>query len=114
MAQGRISKRSVDDLTCPAGKDREILWDNELAGFGVAAHAAGSKTYVVQYRQHGRSRRATIGKHGRLTPDQARSEAKKLLGSVETGADPIKARQEARAVRTQTRSRHRCDDSRAA
>jgi integrase len=35
-----------------------------------------------------------------LTPDEARSEAKKLLGVVETGADPIEARREAHAVRT--------------
>ena len=44
----------------------------------------GKKVYVAQYRQDGRSRRATIGEHGRLTPDEARSEAKKLLGVVET------------------------------
>jgi integrase len=97
---GRISKRSVDDLTCPHGKDREFLWDDALAGFGIAAFPTGRKVYVVQYRQNGRSRRANIGEHGPLTPVEARKEAKKLLGAVETGADPIEARREARAVRT--------------
>ncbi len=100
MPRGRISKRSVDALICPPGLDRELLWDESLAGFGVAAFPSGKKVYVAQYRQNGRSRRANIGAHGRLTPDQARSEAKKLLASVETGADPIQARREARAVRT--------------
>lgn len=100
MPQGRISKRSVDALVCPLGKDRELLWDDDLSGFGVAAHASGKKVYVAQYRQNGRSRRMTIGSHGRLTPDQARSEAKKLLGRVESGADPIEAKRAARAVRT--------------
>jgi hypothetical protein len=47
-----------------------------------------------------RSRRANIGEHGRLTPEEARSLAKKLLGVVESGGDPIEARREARAVRT--------------
>ena len=47
----------------------------------------------------GRSRRSTIGDHGRLTPDQARSQAKALLGAVEQGADPIEERRKARAVR---------------
>jgi Arm DNA-binding domain len=56
--------------------------------------------YVAQYRQAGRSRRAAIGEHGRLTPDEARSEAKKLLGLVEAGADPIAERHKERAVRT--------------
>jgi integrase len=100
MPLGRISKRSVDALACPAGKDREFLWDDALAGFGVAAYPQGRKTYVVQYRNGGRSRRSTIGDHGRLTPEEARSEAKKLLGSVEKGEDPIAARKAARAVRT--------------
>jgi integrase len=100
MPQGRISKRSVDALVCPVGRDREFLWDDALAGFGVGVFPTGRKVYVAQYRQHGRSRRANLGEHGRLTPDEARSLAKKLLGVVETGADPIEARRDARAVRT--------------
>jgi integrase len=100
MPQGRISKRSVDALVCPAGRDREFLWDDSLAGFGVGVFPTGRKVYVAQYRQHGRSRRSNLGEHGRLTPDEARSLAKRLLGVVETGADPIEARRGARAVRT--------------
>jgi hypothetical protein len=80
LPQGRISKKTVDALVCPPGKDRVFLWDAVLSGFGVAAFASGKKVYVAQYRQNGRSRRATIGEHGRLTPEQARTEAKRLLG----------------------------------
>jgi hypothetical protein len=100
MLRGRISKRSVDALECSVGKDRDFLWDDALAGFGVGVFPTGRKVYVAQYRQNGRSRRANIGENGRLTPDEARLLAKKLLGSVETGADPIEARKAARAVRT--------------
>ncbi len=100
MPQGRITKRAVDALQCPAGKDRGFLWDDALAGFGVGAFPTGRKVYVAQYRQNGRSRRVTIGEHGRLTPDEARSQAKTILGAVETGADPIEERRAARAVRT--------------
>lgn len=100
MAQGRVTKRAVDALQCRAGKDRAILWDDALAGFGVAAFPTGRKVYVAQYRKDGRSRRLTIGEHGRLTPDEARSQAKIILGAVETGADPIADRRAAREVRT--------------
>jgi Arm DNA-binding domain len=100
MPRGRISKRSVDALACPAGKDREFLWDDGLSGFGAAAFPTGKKVYVCQYRQDGRSRRSNIGEHGRLTPDEARSEAKKLLGIVEGGSDPIAERKKERGVRT--------------
>ena len=99
MPQGRVTKRAVDALQCPAGKDRDFLWDDALAGFGVAAFPTGRKVYVAQYRKDGRSRRVSIGEHGRLTPDEARSQAKTILGAVETGADPIAERRAARAVR---------------
>jgi integrase len=119
--KGKITKRSVDALNCPAGKDREVLWDDALSGFGVVAFppakkardgeapdeeapskkkAPGKKVYVVQYRQAGHSRRSTIGEHGRLTPDEARRLAKVELGAVEGGADPIEERRRDRAVRT--------------
>jgi integrase len=100
MPSGRITKRAVDALQCPAGHDRDFLWDDALAGFGVAAFPSGKKVYVAQFRKDGRSRRVAIGEHGRLTPDEARSQAKTILGAVETGADPIAERRAAREVRT--------------
>src|ERR1700730_14563310 len=100
MATGAITKSKVDALQCPAGKDREILWDDSVRGFGVVAFRNGGKVYVAQYRKDGRSRRTRIGDHGRLTPDEARKLAKVILGAVETGADPIAERRAAREVRT--------------
>ena len=100
MPRGRITKRAVDALQCPAGRDRDFLWDDALAGFGVAAFPSGKKVYVAQFRKDGRSRRVALGEHGRLTPDEARSQAKTILGAVETGADPIAERRAAREVRS--------------
>ena len=104
MATGPITKTSVDALTCPPSKDREILWDGghkeAVRGFGVAAFRNGGKCYIAQYRKDGRSRRTRIGEHGRLTPEQARKDARKILGLVEGGADPIAERKAAREVRT--------------
>ncbi len=97
MPADRISKRTVDAL-CPADRDN-YLWDTELAGFGVKATPAGSLVYLVQYRlggRRGRTRRVTIGRHGALTPDQARKEAKRILGEVAAGDDPAEKRSEAR------------------
>jgi integrase len=96
MTTGRISKKSVDALTCPPGKDREALWDEDLAGFGVVAFPSGSKAYIIQYRKDGGSHRITVGKHGRFTPDEARSEAKKMLGLIEAGSDLLADKRTAR------------------
>lgn len=104
MATGPITKTSVDALACPPSKDREILWDGghreAVRGFGVAAFRNGGKCYIAQYRKDGRSRRTRIGEHGRLTPEEARRQAKVVLGAVEGGKDPIAERKAAREVRT--------------
>jgi integrase len=100
MAIGAITKSSVDALECPPGKDRQILWDSGVRGFGVIAFRNGGKVYCAQYRKDGRSRRTRIGDHGRLTPEDARKLAKVILGAVESGSDPIAERRAAREVRT--------------
>lgn len=101
MAVGSIRKTSVDALRSAGGKDA-YLWDARLTGFGVKVTPTGSKTYLVQYRMGGRSsptRRYTIGKHGRWTPERARSEARRILGLIETGVDPQQSKaQERREV----------------
>ena len=100
MATGTINIPSVAALGCPEGKDRGILWDDSLRGFGVVAFRNGGKCYIVQYRQHGRSRRARIGDHPSLTPAEARKLARRLLGAIEGGSDPLEERRKARAVPT--------------
>jgi integrase len=101
MSTRRISKSTVDSLFCPPGKDRDIVWDDKLKGFGVIVYpTTGLKTYVAQYRKDGRSHRVIIGKHGRLTPDEARREAKALLGDVEKGANPALERRTKREAPT--------------
>ncbi len=95
MPTGHISKRSVDARK-PEFKD-SYLWDDELAGFGLKVTPAGRKVYLIQYRlggRKGRVRRVTIGVHGRITPEQARIEAKRLLGIVASGDDPAELKQQ--------------------
>lgn len=62
--------------------------------------ASGQKTYIVQFRRDGRSHRVKIGAHGPITPEQARTEAKRLLGRIVDGADPNAEKRERRAART--------------
>jgi integrase len=99
----KLSKRSVDEAV-PGGRDL-FLWDSDLAGFGLKVSRAGRKVYVCQYRvgggRRGAVRRYTIGVHGSpWTADQARTEAKRILGLAAHGEDPAAAKQEARAALT--------------
>lgn len=95
MAVKTITKRAIDALRCPS-KDRTFLWDDELPGFGVAAMASGSKIYVIQFKRGGKTRRRTVGKHGRLTPDEARKIAKTMLGAIEDKTGRLKREVKAR------------------
>jgi integrase len=94
VASGQITKRLVDSLKSRDGE--YFVWDGSLAGFGVRVQATGARSYVVKYRAgSGRgapTRRLTLGKVGTLTPDEARTLAKKMLGSVAHGADPAAQR----------------------
>ncbi|MBC9207533.1 tyrosine-type recombinase/integrase [Roseomonas aerophila] len=92
----KITKRIVDAAEPRAAE--YFLWCDELPGFGLRVYPSGRKGYLVQYRSAGRSRRANIGLHGRLTPDEARKEAMSLLGQVARGGDPA----EERATRRKT------------
>ncbi len=96
----KISKRTVDAAT-PDPNRRFFLWDTEIKGFGLLVLPSGVKSYVLQYRtQDGNSRRATIGKHGSITPDEARAKADTMRRAVVEGRDPLAEKRERRYAAT--------------
>jgi Arm DNA-binding domain len=98
-----LTKETVDRATSRAAP----YWDSALPGFGLRVGRTGSKTFFVRYRPRGTGRNGpkrffTLGKYGPLTPDQARSEAKRILGQVASGQDPAATIAEARDAVTVT------------
>ena len=98
MATGRITKRAVDAFQ--SEKNGDILWDDTLKGYGVKGYLTGRKVYLTQFRASGRNRRVTIGVHGPVTPDQARTEAARILAEVAAGRDPAETKTQAKAMPT--------------
>lgn len=99
----RITKRTVD--AAKAGERLYRIWDSDVKGFGLRVTPAGVKSYILAYRsgEGGRSspkQEFTIGRHGVLTPDEAREKAAKLLASVKDGGNPQALRVAARAELT--------------
>ena len=80
--------KSVVDAATPREKQFTI-WCRELKGFGAFVQPSGSRTYFVDYRNgDGVRKRMTIGRHGKITADQARKLAIATLGETVKGRDP--------------------------
>lgn len=86
----KLTKRVVD---AAAVREKDyFIWDDELPGFGLRIFASGKRSYLIQYRAAGRTRRYTIGLHGIWTAETARQEAKVQLGRVAQGDNPSEER----------------------
>ena len=82
----KLTKRIVDAAMI---KDKPYeLWDEEVKGFALRVYPSGVKSYMIQYRAKGRTRKFTLGKHGTLTPDDAKKLAKAHLVDVIKGGNP--------------------------
>jgi integrase len=87
-----LTAKSTAALQLPTGKADAIYFDEQFRGFGyrLRAGAGGNvlRSWIVQYRRAGGTRRITLGNAAVLSAEQARKEAKKALGRVAIGEDP--------------------------
>jgi integrase len=99
VASKRIGKREITGL-----RRGQIVWDSAVPGFGARRQRGTLVAYILKYRTaEGRQRWHTIGRHGSpWTPDTARDEAKRLLGSVAGGLDPAALKKAKRAAQSVT------------
>ena len=96
----KLTKKAVEALNTPERGDL-VAWDSLMPGFGVRLKPSGKKTYSIQYRNaQGRSRRMSLGSHGRITAAQAREDARILLTEATRGSDPAEEKARGRDVPT--------------
>jgi hypothetical protein len=91
----------------PDGRAKATLyWDDALPGFGLRVSVDGQvKSYVAQLRVAGRSVRTKIGRADRLTPKEARDEARKVLGKMQAGENPVAQRRQAKVAAVREKER---------
>ncbi len=102
MRKIKLNKESVDALPIPE-KGYTLAWDTDLTGFGVRVMSSGTKTFVLQQRIHGKDRRMTLGRHGKVTPEQARKLAKITTGQIASGGDPVAEKRRKKAAQVTLR-----------
>jgi integrase len=95
----RLTAKTVAALQL-GGKTDVIHFDQEMPGFGFRLRAGSGGTvrrsWVVQYRRAGASRRVLLGSAEVLGAEAARAAAKKVLAKVALGEDPANARADRR------------------
>jgi len=96
----KLTARTVAALRLPVGKNDAIYFDDALPRFGYRLRkGADNKTlrsWIVQYRHAGATRRMTLGPDGVLNAEGARRKALQALGRVADGTDPQADRQDRR------------------
>lgn len=102
MARKKLTKTNIEEARHEgSAKAQFILWDTELAGFGcrIYPEAAGrsKRSFLILYRHGTKRRMLTIGDWPAMTPDEARTEARKLLAH-RRDIDPAARRDAAKAA----------------
>ena len=97
-----IEKRRIGLREVRAIPAQGIIHDDAIPGFAARRQKGSAVTYLLRYRtQDGRQRWHRIGRHGApWTPDEAREEARRILGEVARGVDPAGEREAKRKALT--------------
>jgi hypothetical protein len=96
----KLTKRAVESLK--PGPAPVVRYDDRLSGLGMRVMPSGRRFYFVRYRnKYNRSRWFSIGEHGKITADIARSTAQRILQAVIVNeSDPSGERESFRAAPT--------------
>jgi len=88
----KLNAKTITALALPLGKVDHIVWDDEIAGFGhrmrIGAGGKMLKSWILQYKHAGATRRLLLGSVAALGAEQARAAARKARAKVELGQDP--------------------------
>lgn len=94
----KLTKSFVDSLPSPES-GQTFYRDSELKGFGLRV-GSNTRVYFAESKINNKTVRVTIGHHGVFTAEQARNEAKNVLGMIARGINPndINKAEKAKAV----------------
>jgi len=97
MAKLKITKLAVEKCPFPE-KGQKLYFDTQMIGFGLCV-GKKTKTYFAQRQTGKKTERVTIGRHGDITAEEARSEARDKLAELARGKTSNRARRKSLTLR---------------
>jgi integrase len=94
----RLTVKSAADTQLPAGKSDHVVFDDDIAGFGLRLRNGGTRTWIYRYRIGRKQRSITLGNAKSVPLVLARANAGQLEAKVRLGGDPALDKQAARAA----------------
>jgi integrase len=96
MPIAKLTKLQVDRLLFTHEPGKQVLYyDTELKGFGLRV-SNSTKTYFAETKVQGKTVRVSLGKHGVVTAEEARKEAKVQLAAMTKDINPNQVQRENR------------------
>jgi integrase len=92
----KLTVKTTDGIKLPTGKSDCIVFDDDIAGFGLRLREGGSRTWVYQYRIGKKQRRMVLGSAKSVPLSLARKNAGDLEAKVRLGGDPAMNKENAR------------------
>lgn len=89
----KLTKEAVEKLPAPELGYR-LYPDSELPSFGVWVTSGGIKSYYLERRIRGRTRRMKICRAEEKSPEWARNHARTLIGEIIQGKDVVAGRKQ--------------------
>ena len=78
LTDTRISRLKAEDV-------EYMVWDTQIAGFGIRVRPSGHKSYVYHRHAEGQSRKFTLGPVALGNVDEARLDCMKVWGRMQSG-----------------------------
>jgi hypothetical protein len=79
----RLTDRGIAALK--SADTDQYYFDSEVSGLAVRVYPTGSKVFVFDWRENGKQRRATIGRHPAWTIGKARTHASRMRLKADVG-----------------------------
>lgn len=95
-----FTKAALEKTGCPAGQDREYIYDLRTPALAFCTTATGHRSFYLYKRVKGRPQRIRLGGFPELSIEQARIQAAKVNGDIAGGADPQQVKRLGRAEST--------------